>query len=185
MNKVKVTKENSLLKVNAPYNADFVARAHQMGGEWAAPYWQFDARDEQIVKTTLMEIYKTDGSLEEIVSVRLTLEEYRQAVRAGLSVCGIPIARAYGRDSGTKIEKGIVLEAGGFQSAGSTRYWTTQVKEGGATVVIRDIPLSVAQAIVEQENAEIIREAEIDKEALRKEREALVARLAEIDKILG
>ena len=182
---IKVIKENSLLKVNAPYNTEFVARAHQMGGKWAAPYWQFDARDEQVVKTALMEIYKTDGSPQEIVSVRLTLEEYRQAEQAGLSICGIPIARAFGRDSGAKIEKGITVEAGGFQSAGSTRNWTTQVKEGGATVVIRDLPLSVAQAIVEQENAEIIREAKVDKEALRKEREVLVARLAEIDKMLG
>ena len=182
---VKIINENNLLKVSAPYSADFVARARQMGGKWTGSTWQFDVRDEEVVKSALMEVYKTDGSPQEIVSVRLTLEEYRQAEQAGLSVCGVPIARAYSRDSGAKVEKGVVLEVGGFESAGSAKYWTTRVKEGGATVVIRDLPLSVAQAIVEQETAEIIREPGIDKEALKKEREALVARLAEIDKMLS
>ena len=57
---VKIINENGLMKVSAPYNADFVARARQMGGKWAESTWQFDARDEEVVNSALVEVYKTD-----------------------------------------------------------------------------------------------------------------------------
>ncbi|MFF0095300.1 hypothetical protein ACFYSF_35960 [Streptomyces canus] len=93
------------------------------------------------------------------------------------------IATRFGRDEEPRLADGVILIEGGFErSAGSHNYIQLGPPSLDGTVVeVRDVPRTVAVA----RGLEIVSEDGPHHEALRAERERLVARIAEIDAILG
>lgn len=175
--------------VTAPYNSEFISAAKRLGGRWDAPEWVFDARDEARVRALLIECYGTDGEIADLVTIRIEWTENESAKRASIEANGRTIARADGRDSGARLGDGVVLLDGEFGSGGSRANWTTTAR-AGTVVLVRDFPRAAAQALVAAPGRErqysIEPEAPaVDADALRAERERLVARIAEIDKLLA
>ncbi len=190
MTKISVTSAGTRLSVHSPYLPAFVAAAKALGGRWAAPAWVFDARDEARVREALRTHYGTDGSAAAgpVVTLRVAMDAVyadRDAIRLG----GREIARAYGRDSGAKLGDGVVLLDGKFGSGGSVKNWTT--RSDGATILIRDMPAEMAERLIAappQWVTAIAIEPEtpvVDREALAAERDRLMARVAEIDRLLA
>lgn len=192
---VSIKAAGSEIRVSSSYSPAFVVGAKRLGGRWAAPNWVFDARDEQRVRELCIEIYGTDGAPTAICTLRVVYESGHHASADAIRLGGREIARAYGRDSGAKLGAGVVLLAGGFGSGGSMKNWTTKThSETGATVLVRDVPVAMAERLIAELAANGIQgvlsiavepEApKIDVAALTAERERLVARLAEIDRLL-
>lgn len=190
MNKINITTTTESIAVQAPYHATFVARARDLGGKWRAPSWVFDVRDENRIRELCRECYGTDGLTADLCTLRIEWKQSSVVDKAGFVAAGRPVARAFGRDSGAKLDDGVVMLAGGFGSGGSVKNWVTTVDEG-TVVLVRDFPRAEAERLVAEQPASrrvYAIEAEapvVDREALSAERERLLARLAEIDQLLA
>lgn len=179
---IKIDRTDSTLDVVSPYCPQFVRRAKEIGGKWNGRAWSFDARDEQVVRQALHAIYGGDDTTPR-VSVRVTLGEDCYQPTGPVVLAGRSIASARGRDSGARVGDGVVVEAGGFISSGSVKNWSTRARPG-TVIVMHDVPRPAVDLIAEHEDVEeveVVSGDEPDYDALRAERERLVARLAEID----
>ncbi|MCF7220995.1 hypothetical protein [Marilutibacter chinensis] len=188
MSNVTVRVENGSVYVRSPWNEAFVKDAREkLSGKYTGGEWVFDVFNEQRVRKTLMAIYGCDGITTDTCTVRVTLDGDDDAGQGPITIWGRPIARATGRDSGATLSPGIVIVEGGFTSGGSMKNWTTKVKDGHAVVLIRDFPGVTARRLVGEGKDWISIEKEavsIDRAALEAERDRLLTRLAEIEKLM-
>lgn len=186
---VQITRIGSFLSVSSPYNAEFVAQAKRLGGKWSNGAWRFDARDDERVSALCRDVYGTDGTTADLVTLRVTWNQDQAEYVDALSAHGRTIARATGRDSGARLGDGVVLLSGGFRSGGSMKNWYTQAV-AGTVVLVRDFPRTAADELVAGDAVyrtySIEPEAPVvDRDALQAERDRLVARIAEIDALLA
>ena len=194
--KIQITVSDSKIQAVSPYNPELPSRAKDLGGRWNGSAWVFDARDEQRVRELYRDIYGTDGTdAAELVTIRVTVLRNDYADKTSLFLAGRQIARATGRDSGARLGDGVVvLDGQGFDSGGSRANWTTKVIEG-TVFEIRDIPKAAVEVAIKAQaeysspyyKIEILEQEKsraVDVEALKAERERLVARIAEIDSIV-
>lgn len=188
--KVKMTDGSEKLKLSSPYHPDLPARAKALGGKFSGEKkaWYFDVRDEARVRQLAVEIYGTDGETSETVTLRVTFPQGWREAKDAVFVAGRCLARAYGRDSGAKLGAGVVLLKGDIDSGGSMRNWVTHI-DPGSVFEIRDVPRQAAEGAVqissEAMQVEIVDSRVALLEALRAERDRLMARVAEIDAMLA
>ncbi|WP_164964328.1 hypothetical protein [Rubrivivax sp. JA1026] len=193
MKTIQVLRDANAIRVISPYLPAFVAAAKRLGGRWQAPAWVFDIRDDARVCEICLQHYGTDGSpaAGPVVTLRVVFEADYGEHNAPIRVAGREVAKALGRDTGATLGDGVVVLEGGFNSGGSMKNWKTVVSSKGATILLRDVPAvwvdrltsdlpdGVVSVTVEPE-APVI-----DRAALSEERVRLMARLAEIDKLLA
>lgn len=185
---VQINIANSQLVVRSPYNTHFIEMAKLVGGRYQGGDWVFDARDEQRVREICMDAYGNDGITADTCTVRVEFDRDDDAFTDSIRLAGRPIAKASGRDSGATLCAGVVILEGGFTSGGSSKNWTTRVKDSKTLVLVRDFPRAKAQRLIDKGEAWIQIEAEaphVDRDALKQERERLIARLGQIDAILS
>ncbi len=142
---------NNQLLVESPYNTDFIDTARKLSGRWIKPHWIFDPRDEALVHEALTRHYGWRPPVpgEPDVTVEITIGDnpwYED--QAPLTLCGITVAAAFGRDTATHSPRNVVVTSGRFMSSGSRKNWTTAAHPN-TVFEIRDIPTSTAEAIIE------------------------------------
>ena len=182
--------------IASPYNTDFVARIKKCGGRWdsAKRVWAVSVDALDAARKAMMDVYgETDEApAGELVTLVVNFPKgynlgFTVVLRAPLMVAGKVIASASGRDSGARVGDDAAFIAGGPKSGGSVKNWRVEV-EPGSVCEIYNVPRAKAdEAIADPpEGMEItIKGAKIDAAALKAEREKLLARLAEIDKLLA
>jgi len=186
MTRFEIRTDGDRLTVHTPYHPDFPPRARAMDGKWdgASKAWNFDSRDEHNVRNLCRDIYGTDGTEADLVTIRVTVVGAWNQDTGPLYLAGRQIASARGRDSGAKTGDGVIVLGGGFRSAGSVKNWYTDAIEG-TVFEVRDVPRIAVEAIdVPKLTVEIL-ETTIDRAALEEERDRLIARIGEINGILG
>lgn len=185
---VQINIANGQLVVRSPYNTHFIEMAELAGGRYQGGDWVFDARDEQRVREICMDAYGNDGIRADTCTVRVEFDRDDDAHADSIQLAGRPIAKASGRDSGATLSPGVVILEGGFTSGGSSKNWTTRVKDKKTVVLIRDFPREKAQRCIDKGEAWIKIVPGVNDlyhDALKLERERLIARLAQIDVILS
>lgn len=186
---MKMTTENGLAQVYTPYNKDFVAKIKTIGGaKWNGweKCWTVPESEINTVRRFMLEVYgETDQAEEgERFTVQVTFNAEESETCDGINLFGRQIARAFGRDTGARMGDDATLISGKITSGGSAKNWRTIV-EAGTVVKVRNVPRAALAIPTEYDiTVEIMEEAEIDWLAILAEREKLVARLAEIDKML-
>ena len=192
---IKITNtQNNMLKVETPYSAQFVAELKENIGsrKWNASEkaWYVPEESKDVLMKILKDVYGFNGSEDDgkRCTVEITFNESDYVDKDAIKIGGLEIARAFGRDSGARIGEGVIVLEGGFTSGGSRSNWDTRVKEG-TKIKIKNFPewiLNDQEAGTNVSGFEIkkISESSIDREKLIKEKEELLARLAEIDKLL-
>ena len=191
---INISRTDTHIVVKSIYNKEFVAKAHNLAGKYndRDKSWSFDIRDEADVLEACYLCYGEDGYRSNLCDVQISLPEGYFAYQDTINFYGRPIARAFGRDSGAKLFDGIKIVEGGFDSGGSMKNWTTRALKG-TVIVLRDVsyPLVTSTTFDEDENVhvEIISHTEsgitADQADLVKEKAQLLARLAEINAVLG
>jgi excisionase family DNA binding protein len=188
---VTVTTENGKTSVISPYDAEFVAKAKTIGGRWDGPSkaWTFDARDEQRVRELCREVYGTDGNAVEsgdLVTVRVRLADHESASKYDnfAKFAGRRIAHRGGRDEPVRLAANVVLIEGKFPSTGGSMRYPNIDAGDDVIVEVRDIPRATLSLEREQDYEIVGETTNVDVDALLAEREALLARLAEIDALL-
>lgn len=178
---VRIEMSDGQVSAVSPYNDLLPSRAKRLGGRWKNGAWVFPAHVESEVRELYHFVYGTDGTTAvEMTAIDVVLDG-DGAVRDHVSIAGIPIARVFGRDSGAKLAEGVALLKGRFKSGGSRKNfhieWTT------GTTVRLEVPLKLLGDIRDDSEVESVTVVSGDnaRQKLISEREALVARLAEID----
>jgi len=190
MNTITLTKTETQIIVASPYNPNLPSKAKRLGGKWSPTdkSWLFDLRDEQHVRELYISIYGTDGTTNatETVTIRATIGEHGWEELCGsLFLYGRQVARARSRDSGAILGDGVIVLKGGFSSGGSVKNWRT-IARPGTVFELRDVPRKAYKDNGAPDGIAKIEllEEKTDKEALKEERKRLMARIAEINKLL-
>ena len=146
---MKITKTETKISVQSPYNPDLLTPAKRLGGKWTGTCWEFDIRDEARVKALYLKIYgEWDEDIQK-VDIQVVLIDDICKWHSGIFCAGRQVAYATGRDSGATLGDGVVVTEGdGFTSGGSVKNWTTRGIED-TVFELRDVPLSMAQKEVD------------------------------------
>lgn len=189
----EITIAKGFAQIKTPYNADFVSKIRMVGGaKWDAEKrrWIVPETAVPAVREIMRDVYGRDDLVEgETVSVRLTFAETLERTTTSVIIMGHTISRAYGRDSGANPGDGVSFVQGECFSGGSARNWTSGVKSG-SVVIVDKVPI----ALYEREKDNLPRgvTCEIVKNdyqksyiELKDEKTRLLARIAEIDKMLA
>lgn len=191
MSEYKIEINNDKALIYTPYNADFVARVKLLGGKWQAEQkaWSVPSRAVAEVRGAMMAVYgRDDREPPETVDVILRFtKRYDSEYRSPITLLGRTVASSFGRDSGAKIGTGVLFLEGAPDSYGSVKNWYTAIP-AGSVVKLLDVPkpLALSANLPSVIQMEIVGKSNQDAvSALKKEREALLARIAEIDRILS
>jgi len=149
---IRIVARGNSIDVISPYHPDFVKLARQLNGKFGAGPWTFDARDEARIRDLLRSIYGTDGSGPiEVADVQAIITGTNGGDNV-LFALGREIASRRERDARVRLGNGVTIVDGGFPgSCGSTKY-PRLVSSGPVIVLVRDVPLALAQAAVESDN---------------------------------
>lgn len=191
--KIKITNTgngNGKISIDSPYNPEFISRIKEAGGKWnpGAKTWDVDERSIEVVRTIMREVYGRDDRPQETVTVKVTVgENIIYGDRGPIVLFGRIIASARSRDGGARVGDGISFEKGGADSGGSRKNWDTRISPE-SVFRIYDVPkLAVEQKLGWNDDYgtfEVI-VPEDPLAALRTEKKALLARLAEIEELLA
>lgn len=199
MENINIETRNNSAFITVPYDADFIALFKKRVGRriWHndSKEWEILPDDIPIVRQTMIEIFGyTDEERETVaVTVDFGSETIEWADRKPVRIAGTLIAAASGRDSGVRLREASLL-SGGFDSGGSSRYWHVIIKpetkirtvcskaaldrlEKDGNTWIYEEPIRISP--VEQNQAHVVIEA------LKAERNKLLARISQIDVLIG
>lgn len=188
----KITIANGMAQIKTPYNANFVAKIKMVGGaKWDAEKRRWTVPESAVpaVREIMRDVYGRDDLIEgETVSVRLTFAETVEKTTTSVIIMGHTISRAYGRDSGANPGDGVSFVLGECFSGGSMRNWTSGVKSG-SVVIIDKVPIALYEREKDQlprgVTCEIVEnDCPTSRIQLEEEKSRLLARIAEIDKML-
>ena len=171
-----------------PYNNKFVSAIKGIGGA----YWDRDEKAWVVpanmldqAREIMLRIYgESDIPIAKKISVELTFNKGIYRTREAITIYGKTICRAYGRDSGGYAGEDVAFIEGMPESGGSVKNWTSGVPQG-SVVVLRNVPeMLLDEKLPEGVSAKIF-DNESTRDELIAEKEKLLARIAEIDKLLG
>ena len=189
---IKVTIKDGRAKVFTPFNRDFVNAIRNIGGrKWDADDKCWTVPEEALpeVRKIMMEVYgetdlpNTCGS----VTVKVTFKEEWYERCNDVIIFKKVIASARGRDSGARSGDDVTFLEGKPTSGGSMKNWKSVVP-AGCVVLLRHVPMAVWEEDKDSEyyTAELVDEGrEAKRKELEEEKARLLARIAEIDKLLA
>ena len=180
--------KNGMANVYTPYNPYFVNAIKGIGKAtwnrekkcWVIPETAIDAAREIMIN-----VYGySDITENETISLKVYFNEEVSEWHWDVVLFGKVIAHAYNRDSGARIGDDVAFIHGGAMSGGSVKNWESIVEKGSVVILS-----NVNKNIYEKESTEYditveVLETEINKQELLSEKERLLKRVAEIDKLL-
>lgn len=198
--------------IASPYSSVFVRRIRLMGGRWdsGSRRWVIPSEALPAARELLMDIFgETDvAPAEETVTVVVEYLHNVSAVRGAVTLGGLTIARASGRDSGARLGPGVAFISGQPRSGGSHMNWMTIIP-AGCVVELYRVPLKKAQRLLRsnadeykityrreqppeaRQSKELRQDPEpandlqkLDRAALVAEKRRLYERLSEINRLL-
>lgn len=185
---MKIEVQNGKANVYTPYNPDFVKAIKGIGGAkwdssercWTIPETAVDA-----ARIIMTEVYGySDIKENKTVTLRVIFNERISKTRADIVLFGKILAHAYGRDSGAKVGDDVAYIEGGATSGGSAHNWNSIVKEGSVAILS-----NVNENVYKNEKPEYnitveVINTKINEQELLDEKERLLNRIVEIDRLL-
>lgn len=210
MSMISIETKDGKAYITSPYSSVFVRRIRLMGGRWdsGSRRWVIPSEALPAARKLLMDIYgETDvAPAEETATVVVEYLHNVSAVRGAISLSGLTIAKATGRDSGAMIGPGVAFTCGQPRSGGSHMNWMTIIP-AGCVVELYRVPLKKAQRLIRsnadeykityrreqppeqpqksrQETEPAPNSQKLDRAALVAEKRRLYERLSEINRLL-
>lgn len=192
---IKIDVRGDKAYIFTPYSDQFVKKVKMIGGaKWNGKEkcWVIPADAVDTCRGFMEEVYgETDiPDAGERVKLRVTFLIDYEEYCAPIQFFGRVLASARGRDSGAVPGDGVVFKEGAPRSGGSAKNWTTKIPKG-AVLIVSSVPMKAYEKDKDAETrwrdkifeVEILN-GDVDHAKLKAEREALAARIAEIDKLL-
>lgn len=191
MSAINVEMKAGKAYISSPYNADFVHRIKLIGAKWDALTRRWVVKDDALdaARQVMMEVYGEADVSPAAETVTLVLEFHAEMFKAlgPIIIAGKNVASARSRDSGARVGGDTAFIKGAPESGGSAKNWGTCIPEGCVCEIYR-VPKAVAEATVANTGAaytaHIKGDVKVDREKLIAEKQALLARLSEINHLL-
>ena len=180
---VKVIISDSKIKVESTYNATFVRLAKTVQGKWEKPYWVFPLDNEERVREILMEVYGEDGRPCETVSVDLLLDEYCHG--DWIFFGNLLLVKRTERDLSVRLAPNVMVAKGSFLGCGGSRNYPRVTYKEGTIIRVKDIPRALYDKYKDEKGVYLVESTKSREEILVEEKQALLARIAEIDRELA
>lgn len=190
MNDTKIEIKNEKAYVYTPYNKNFVKKIKKIRGAWNGNAWVIDAAFVPAVREIMTNIYGYNDTEEvETVTLRLTFLQYKEEYHDDIRLFGKTIASAYGRDSGAKLGKDAALIKGCVFSGGSVKNWTSNIA-ADSVILLNNVPRTMYERKKglydpDEIKIEVVENDKFNTNKLKEEKERLLKRIAEIDRILA
>lgn len=181
---VKVIVSGDKVLVSSPFSDSFVRKAKQLGGKWnsAKKVWEFDIREESVVREHLREIYGTDGTPVTTADVHVSLDEL-PGLGDELKIGGRTVLKKWDRDRAPTLGNGCVVISGGLLARGGSRKYPMIRYEEGTVIEVREVPAPLATRLAEElpDVYRIIMRDDGQDDTLTADEEALVSSLTALD----
>ncbi len=186
---VRLLETPHVVRVDSPYDPEFVTRARQLGGKCDRPtgQWVFDIEAAELVRQTCLELYGSDGSPVETVDIQVTA---RALLDVGPDAGGVTTARLAGRplvqawdfDKGARTAEGVLVVSGSIETAGTHDEPRVRIPEG-TVLSVREMPVPALDTVdPDQWEVEIVpRDLDAEIAALEGRREAVLAQIEAIE----
>ncbi|TDC95403.1 hypothetical protein E1161_04235 [Saccharopolyspora aridisoli] len=178
---VQLDHDERHLWVRAPHHRGFAA-ARKLGGEFdgATKSWTFDIGHADEVAALCREIYGTDGTPGQLVTITVDLDAYRKHADdpGELYITGRRVLRRPSRDAPVRYGPDITVATGGFPASGGTHRLPRLEAARGTILEVRDVP--AAHPDLTKDGIAVLDQAR-DIAALHAERALLIERITEID----
>jgi len=185
MNDIQITEHDTKIRLRAPFSPDANDDYKRLGGKWDSDRraWTFDVRDTDALRKILTEHFGCDDrGAGQTVTVRVNLTEGYHGNDNEVRLFGRLLAHRRNRDADVVLGSGVILNEGYFSGSGGSMKYPDIGKVDGIILEVRDVPATHTD--LQGAGIEIISEDAPNMDALAAEREALLARLAEIDALL-
>lgn len=186
---MKIEVMNGKANVYTPYNPDFVKKVKGIGGaKWngSEKCWEIPETAIEAAREIMCEVFGySDVKENETISLKITFNEKVEEPKSDVVLFGKILSHAKGRDTGAKVGDDVAYICGGGTSGGSVKNWYSIVRDGSVAILS-----NVNKSIYEREKipynvtVEVINESKSEKDLIE-EKERLLKRIAEIEKILG
>lgn len=188
---ISITVKDEIANIYVPYNKEFISEIKNIGSaKWNPNEKCWTVPEEYIdnVREMMVHIYGySDISKNETVKVTVKFLEGVAETKDSVKIFGKDVSKATSRDSGARVGENVVLVSGKIESGGSRVYWESQVEEGTIFSLSK-----VNKNVFDKEKnnppykIEILDvEDEVERKSeLIAEKEKLLSRISEIDKIL-
>lgn len=184
---MRIEVSNGKARIFTPYNADFVGMIKNIGGrKWNtdSKCWEVPESEIDVVRQYMIDIFgESDISAGKKVDVVVTFKDDADCTCGAITIFGKTVARATGRDSGARVGSDVTMISGEIDSGGSAKNWRTHI-EKDSVFKLRKVPESALKMSTEYDITFEIVGSDTDRKALTEEKERLLARLAEIEKLL-
>jgi hypothetical protein len=188
---ISITVKDEIVNIYVPCNKEFISEIKNIGSaKWNSDEKCWTVPEEYIdnVREMMMHIYGySDISKNETVKVTVKFLEGVAETKDSVKIFGKDVSKATSRDSGARVGENVVLVSGKIESGGSRVYWESQVEEGTIFSLSK-----VNKNVFDKEKNNPPYKIEIldvkdeveRKSELIAEKEKLLSRISEIDKIL-
>lgn len=186
---MKIKIEDGKIYVKSEYNKAFINKARYLQGKWESPYWVFPEDNREEVKELLLDTYGEADILEDEeqqkVTVEIDLELYTDTKGANneLRLDNILLASRTSRNSYVKLADNVMVIQGGFEESGGSRANPALCPEDNTILRVKNVPLPIYEKVKDEDGIRLI--SDVDIIALAKEKDRLLARIAEIDNMLN
>lgn len=177
---IEVKKENGKILVKSYYDSNFIAEVKQIGGKWEKPYWCVKQENEDLLEDKILKIlgFKKNDS---IIKIEYNADDFTEDNRV---IIGKKTTVERSRRRMPVNLNDTIVVAGGFNGwSGSAKNPSLGTDEN--TILRTTVSRSFLNTLSEDEKNKIKIIADINKDNLLKEKEALLKRLEEINKLLG
>jgi len=188
---ISITVKDEIANIYVPYNKEFISEIKNIGSaKWNSDEKCWTVPEEYIdnVREMMVHIYGySDISKNETVKVAVKFLEGVAETKDSVKIFGKDVSKATSRDSGARVGENVVLVSGKIESGGSRVYWESQVEEGTIFSLSK-----VNKNVFDKEKNNPPYKIEIldvkdeveRKSELIAEKEKLLSRISEINKIL-
>lgn len=198
---MKITIKDGKANIYTPYNYDFKEKVKAMNGTWDADdkCWTVEENAVDAVREIMLDIYgENDITKGEKIEVKIQIKDSNDkkegtwCQKGDITFIGKTLASASSCNSGARAGKDVYYIQGSCTSSGSRKYWYTDIEED-SIIVLKNVNKSLYDKYVADNTREpfyrdiIILEVNAEKndiDKLKAEKEALLKRLAEIEKLL-
>lgn len=185
---IKIHKIGREALLFTPYNAEFVSAIKNIGGaHWDKERraWSIPSEAIEQARDIMRRVYGACDLPDDQprVSVKLTFDAEVSKKWSPVTIYSKTIASATGRDSGARTGDDVVFVEGKPQSGGSVKNWYTVVPEG-SVVVLHNVPQAALDMPLPDGVHAVVSAQKQSRDDLLAEKERLLARLAEIEKLL-
>lgn len=191
--KLEIKIKDDKAEVYSPFNPTFKDAVKRIGAaRWNAEKkcWIVPASEVDFVRSKMIEVYgESDISAPDSVTVQLTAKEDLWELCGDVIFANKVLSHARGRDSGATTGDDVTIITGNVDSGGSVKNWRSEVEKGSVFRLQNVNPVILQKEIDSGEwddclEIEIIEAPKLNKFQLLKQKEELLAKIAEIDKML-